>query len=248
MDLRLRDKTALVTGASGGIGGATARLLAAEGADVVVCYHQNHAGAARTAERVQAAGRAAWLCGMDVADSQAVNSGIAGLPAEARCLDIVILCAGEAPVDDFEKVTPEGWRRTVDLNLNGAFHVLHAVQPLLVDGAAIVTVASVAGSTGVPHQAPYAAAKAGLINLTKSAARALAPRVRVNCVAPGMTLTEMGQRTATGLPADYARQKLLVQRFAEPDEIARCIVFLASPAASFVTGATWDVNGGRDLR
>ena len=126
--------------------------------------------------------------------------------------------------------------------------MLQAARPLLRAGASVVMVASVAGQTGVPHHAHYAAAKAGLINLTKSAARALAPAVRVNCVAPGMTLTGMGRLTATALPADYARKNLLAGRFAEPEEIARLIVFVASPLAGFMTGATLDINGGRLLR
>ena len=161
---------------------------------------------------------------------------------------MLIHCAGEAPVGSLRELTCAEWNRVVDVNLNGAFNVLHAAQSLLREGGSVVMVASVAAETGVPHQAHYAAAKAGLVNLTKSAARELAPAIRVNCVAPGMTLTEMGRQTATGLPPDYAKTKLLLQRFAEPEEIARCIVFLASPASSFITGATLDVNGGRYLR
>ena len=146
------------------------------------------------------------------------------------------------------ELTPEEWARVIAVNLSGPFHVLQAARPLLLPGSAVVTVASVAGQTGVPHHAHYAAAKAGLINLTKSAARALAPHVRVNCVAPGMTLTEMGRLTATALPADYAQKNLLTGRFAQPDEIARVIAFVASPVAGFMTGATIDINGGRLLR
>ena len=126
--------------------------------------------------------------------------------------------------------------------------MLQALTPLMRDGSAVVTVASVSAQTGVAHQAHYAAAKAGLVNLTKSAARALAPRVRVNCIAPGVTLTPMGQETIDELEPDYARNKMLLGRFAEPEEIARVIVFLTSPANSFMTGATVDVNGGRELR
>jgi 3-oxoacyl-[acyl-carrier protein] reductase len=111
-----------------------------------------------------------------------------------------------------------------------------------------VTVSSVAGHTGAAHHAHYAAAKAGVVNLTKSAAKALAPRIRVNCVAPGLTLTEMGSQAIGEQDSDYLKRKLLAQRMALPEEIARCIVFLASPAASFIYGATLDVNGGRDLR
>ena len=109
-------------------------------------------------------------------------------------------------------------------------------------------VSSVAAHTGTPHHMHYAAAKAGLNNLTKSLARALGPKIRVNCVAPGITLTEMGVDTIQSLPENYAEEKLLVERFATPEEIARCIVFVASPVAGFMTGATIDINGGRDLR
>jgi 3-oxoacyl-[acyl-carrier protein] reductase len=108
-------------------------------------------------------------------------------------------------------------------------------------------VASVAAETGAPHHAHYAAAKAGIVNLTKSAARDLAPNIRVNCVSPGLTRSTMGNMTVAGT-ADNLVAKLLTGRIAEPEEIARVIVFLASPAASFVYGATFDVNGGRDLR
>jgi 3-oxoacyl-[acyl-carrier protein] reductase len=223
-------------------------MLAAEGAEVIVGFNRNTAGAEKTATAIRDRGRRAWLCQMDVTNPDAVQKAINGLPHEARRLDMLIHCAGEAPVGNLSELTCDEWKRVVDVNLNGAFNVLHAAQSLLGEGGSVVMVASVAAQTGVPHQAHYAAAKAGLVNLTKSAARELAPAIRVNCVAPGMTLTEMGRQTATGLPPDYAKTKLLLERFAEPEEIARCIVFLASPAASFITGATLDVNGGRYLR
>lgn len=248
MDLGLSGKTALVTGASSGIGAATAQLLAEEGTNVIVSYHSNEAGAARTADAIRDLEREAWLCQMDMTQDKEVEKAIAALPDDARPLDVLVLCAGEATSMPFGELTPAEWKRIVDVNLNGTFNVLHTARHLLSDNAAVVIVASVAAHTGVPHHAHYAAAKAGLVNLTKSAARALAPKVRVNCVAPGMTLTEMGQQTAASLPPDYAEKKLLVGRFAEPREIAQSIVFLASDASQFVTGATLDVNGGRDLR
>lgn len=248
MDLHLTDKIALVTGASRGIGAATAKVLAEEGADVVVGYHANAQGAEETAESVRDVGRQAWCLGMDVADSDSVTEAFGRLKGEIDRIDLLILCSGESTVTPFEETTPDEWDHIVDVNLNGPFYVLQAATELFSDGASVVTVASVAGHTGVPHHAHYAAAKAGLINLTKSAARALAPRVRVNCVAPGMTLTEMGRQSATALPEDYARTKLLTHRFAEPDEIARVIAFVASPVAGFMTGSTIDINGGRVLR
>jgi len=248
MDLGLSDKVALVTGASSGIGAATAQLLAEEGADVVVCYRQSAEGASRIVRDVEDLGRRAWLCQMDISDANDVSSAMARLRVEVGKLDVLVLCAGHNIVTPLDKLTSDEWDHIINVNLNGPFYVLQAALPMLRSGASVVTVASVAAHTGAPHHAHYAAAKAGLVNLTKSAARALAPRVRVNCVAPGITLTPMGQETVDNLPSDYARTRLLAQRFAVPEEIARCIVFLASPAASFIIGATIDINGGRELR
>jgi 3-oxoacyl-[acyl-carrier protein] reductase len=248
MNLELQNKIALVTGASSGIGAATAHILAEEGADVIVSYGKDQDGARQTADIVKSKGRRAWLCQMDVGDAQNVADAVNRLHTEVNDLDILILCAGQNIVTPFAQVTPEEWNQVINVNLNGVFYVLQAVTPLLSNGAAVVIVSSVAAHTGAPHHAHYAAAKAGLVNLTKSAARALAPRVRVNCVAPGIALTKMGQEAIASLPPDYARQKILVQRFATPEEIARSIVFVASPVASFMTGATIDINGGRELR
>ena len=248
MDLDLRNKTVFITGASSGIGAATARLFAAEGAGVVVSYGKNEAGAQDTASAIEQAGRRAWLCPMDVSDPASVSTAVKGLPAEITGLDALVLCAGLSLHNELEQITPEEWNRVLSVNLSGTFYVLQALTPLLRDGSAVVIVSSVSAQTGVSHQAHYAAAKAGLVNLTKSAARSLAPRVRVNCITPGITLTPMGQDTVDAVDKDYAKNKMLLQRFATPEEIARCIVFLASPANSFMTGATVDVNGGRDLR
>lgn len=248
VDLRLADKTALVTGASSGIGAATACLLAAEGADVVVAYWHDVDGARRTADRILERGRQAWLIQMDVADPESVAGGVTRMRDTVEGLDAAALCSGVNAITPFEALTAAEWDQVVRVNLNGTFHVLHAVVPLLRDGASVVTVASVAANTGAPHHAHYAAAKAGVIGLTKSVARALAPRVRVNCVSPGLTQTPMGELTLAGLPAGYSESRLLAGRVAAPDEIASCIAFLASPASSFVYGACLDVNGGRDLR
>jgi 3-oxoacyl-[acyl-carrier protein] reductase len=197
---------------------------------------------------VRARGRVAHVLRMDVGEAEQVAGAIAELQHSVAGLDVAVLCAGMNIITPFEQLTPAEWDQIVQVNLNGTFYVLHAIGPLLRDGAAVVTVASVAGNTGAPHHAHYAAAKAGVVGLTKSAARALAPRVRVNCVSPGLTLTPMGELTLQGLAEGYAASRLLSARVATPNEIARCIVFLASPASSFVYGACLDVNGGRDLR
>jgi len=178
MDLGLRDTVALVTGASSGIGAATARILAEEGADVVVCYGRDEAGATATAESVRATGRRAWTYGFDISSSAAIGRETGGL-------DVLVLCSGQNIVTQLADLASSEWDQIIAVNLNGPFYVLNAATPLLRDGGAVVTVASVAAQTGAPHHAHYAAAKAGLVNLTKSAARALGPRVRVNCVSPG---------------------------------------------------------------
>jgi 3-oxoacyl-[acyl-carrier protein] reductase len=248
MDLGLAGKTAFVTGGSSGIGAAAARIFAEEGADVVVSYHQDQVGAEQPVKDIQAIGRQAWLCQMDMTDPQSIAKAVEQLRFAVTGLDCVALCAGLNIITPVDKITPEEWNRVMAVNLYGPFFVIQALLPYLCDPAAIVTVASVAAHTGNPNHAHYAAAKAGLVNLTKSLARSLAPVVRVNCVAPGITLTPMGRETAEALAPDYAQKKLLLQRFATPEEIARWVVLVASPLSGFMTGATIEINGGRDLR
>jgi 3-oxoacyl-[acyl-carrier protein] reductase len=248
MDLGLGGKVVFITGGSSGIGQAAARIFAEEGADVVISYGNNQSGAETTARMVRERGRRAWTLPMDLRKTDEISQAIRNLPEEIDGLDGLVLCAGLSQHSDFDEITPEEWGRVLDVNLTGAFFVLQGLTSLLREGAAVVMVSSVSAQTGVAHQAHYAAAKAGLVNLTKSAARALAPRVRVNCVTPGVTMTPMGQDTIDALDKDYAKNKMLLQRFATPEEIARAIVFLASPTNSFMTGATVDVNGGRELR
>jgi 3-oxoacyl-[acyl-carrier protein] reductase len=248
MDLGLRDRVALVTGASGGIGSATARLLAAEGADVVIAYGRSADAAGRVAADVRTAGRRAWCAAMDVRDAASVERAIREVGAATGGLDVVVCNAGHNVVTPLDALEPAEWDAVVQANLNGTFYLLRAVRGLLRPGASVVTVASVAAHTGARQHAHYAAAKAGIVNLTRSVARDLAPAVRVNCVAPGLTRTPMGTATIADRGEEDATAKLLARRLATPEEIARVIVFVASPAASFIYGATIDVNGGRELR
>jgi 3-oxoacyl-[acyl-carrier protein] reductase len=121
---------------------------------------------------------------MDVSDPGSVSAAVRQLSSEIQGLDALVLCAGLSLHTEFKDITPDEWNCVIAVNLNGAFYTLQTLTPLLRDGGAVVMVSSVSAQTGVAHQAHYAAAKAGLVNLTKSAARALAPYKRVNCVTP----------------------------------------------------------------
>lgn len=247
MDLQLKGKNVLIAGGSRGIGESCARIAAAEGANVAITYSSSSSRAESLAAELRVS-TDCFSLHMNLGDTATIASSIESLRKRWHHIDALIICAGYNKVTPFPEISEAEWRLVMDINLNGPYFLLSACANFFGDGAAAVLVSSVAGHTGAPHHAHYAAAKAGLINLTKSAARELAPRVRVNCVAPGITLTEMGRDTASNLAPDYARTKLLAGRFAEPDEIARTIIFMASPASSFIYGATIDINGGRDLR
>lgn len=248
MDLGLKNKIVFVTGASKGIGAATAKVFAEEGSHVIIGYGKDEEGAKLVAKYVKDAGRNAWMCSFDIANSESVVSAISQLADIVPKIDIVVLNAGVNMVTPFTEVSFEEWDKVINVNLNGTFYVLKSVLPLLGEGSSVVIVASVAAHTGVPHHPHYAAAKAGLVNLTKSAARALSPGIRVNCVAPGITVTDMGNEASSAQSDDYTRTKLLSHRYALPEEIAKSIVYMASPVAGFIYGSTLDINGGRNLR
>jgi 3-oxoacyl-[acyl-carrier protein] reductase len=245
MDLELTGRTALVMGGSSGIGAATAEVLAEEGCDVAVTYRRSVGGAQRTAARVRELARRAWVLPLDLRSPDSVTRAAEELSASVGPLGVVVVSAGHNVITPFERIGAPEWREVIEVNLTGAFLAVQAIAPLIRPGGAIVTVASVAAHTGAPHHMHYAAAKAGLVNLTRSLARELAPDIRVNCVAPGITLTRMGQDTADSLAADYATTSLLLQRFAQPRRIAQTIAVVASPVAEYMTGATIDVNSGR---
>jgi 3-oxoacyl-[acyl-carrier protein] reductase len=248
MDLELDGCTAAVIGGSSGIGAAVAGVLAAEGCNVAVTYRSSRQGAEQVAADVRAHGRHAWVVPLELGRPESATEASNALSAQVGGLDAVVLCAGHNLITPFGRITADEWNTVIQVNLSGAFFTLQAMAPMIRHGGAIVTVGSVAAHTGAPHHMHYAAAKAGLVNLTKSLARELAPHVRVNCVAPGITLTPMGQDTIANLPDDYAATSLLLQRFATSRRVAQTIALVASPITEYVTGATIDVNSGRFLR
>jgi 3-oxoacyl-[acyl-carrier protein] reductase len=248
MNLGLKGKKVFITGASSGIGAATAVCFAEEGCEVIIGYHHNFQAAQVILEQIRERGGNGNLCPVNIANRDSIRKAAAEIGKAHGKIDVLVSNAGKNIVTPLRKVSHEQWEEIIAINLNGPFYLLQESIPFLKEGGSIVFVSSVAGETGAPYHPHYAAAKAGIINLTKSAARELAPAIRVNCVAPGITITPMGKATLSGLDPHYAEHKLLSKRFAEPREIAKTIVFLASPAASFIYGATVDINGGRELR
>ncbi len=242
----MRGRVALVTGASRGIGRACAISLAADGHRVGVCFGHDEDGAAETCAAVAAAGGEALAVRADVVDPAAVDAAF-GLVEEAfGRVEVVVANAGITRDGLFLRMDDEAWGAVLRTNLDGAFHAIRRAAPGMLRArfGRIVAVGSVAGLSGSAGQANYAAAKAGLIGLTRAVARELASRnVTANVVAPGPITTAM-----TDALSDDRRQAMTslvpLGRFGTAEEVAAVVAFLCSDAAGYVTGAVVPVDGG----
>ena len=243
-------KTALVTGASRGIGRAIAVELARGGARLALNYAGNQAAAEEALRLVREAGSPeARLFQFDVADPIAVGKAVDEVVSTMGGLHILVNNAGIALDQLVMRIKDDDWQRQLDVNLSGAFHLIRAAtRPMMkARGGSIVNLTSVVGEMGNAGQAAYAATKAGLIGLTKSVARELASRnVRVNAVAPGYIDTDM----TASLPAD-AKQKMAemipLGRLGSVEDVAAAVAWLCSDQASYVTGEVLRVNGGMHM-
>jgi 3-oxoacyl-[acyl-carrier protein] reductase len=236
-------KVVLVTGGSRGIGRACAVAFGKAGATVVLTYAGNEVAAA---EAVAASGPNARSMKFDVSDTAACAAAVDEVVKGAGRLDVLVNNAGVAIDGLAVRIKDDDWDRMLDTNLKGAFALCRAAaRPMMKQrSGAIVNLTSVVGEMGNVGQAAYAASKAGLIGLTKSLARELASRnIRVNAVSPGFIDTDMTSGLNAELKAKMT-EAIPLGRLGTADEVARAVLFLASDAASYVTGEVLKVNGG----
>jgi 3-oxoacyl-[acyl-carrier protein] reductase len=242
----LSGKVALVTGASRGIGAEVARSLASAGASVGVNFAGSTAAADGVVAEIVASGGRAVALQADVSDPQACVSLVERTIAELGGLDIVVNNAGITRDGLVVRMSDDDWNDVIRTNLTGVFNVSRAATRHLMKqrSGAIVNVTSVVGLVGNAGQANYSAAKAGVIGLTKSLARELAPRgVRVNAVAPGFIETDMTASLSEHIRA-AASSQIALGSFGTPADVARAVAFLASDDASYITGQTLAIDGG----
>ncbi len=244
--MKLQNKIALVTGAGTGTGKAIALQLAQEGADVVVNYAHSEREAMNVADQVRAMGRSALAVRADVSNASEVRAMVDKVLADLRRVDILVNNAGITIRAQLWELTEDKWDRVVDVDLKGTFLCSKAISEVMVreGGGRIVNIASIRALQGSDSSMHYAAAKAGVIALTKSLARELAPLVRVNAVAPGYIESQLHAAMSP-----EARRKVIestpLQRFGRPEDVAKAVLFFAGDDSDFVTGQTLVVDGGR---
>jgi NAD(P)-dependent dehydrogenase (short-subunit alcohol dehydrogenase family) len=262
MPMRLKEKVAIVTGSASGIGKAIAQRFASEGAFVIIA-DKNEGAIPPVVDEIKAAGGSAAGLAVDVADRGQVHAFMTKVVAAYGRVDILVNNAGITRYRPFLTISDEDWNLVLDVDLKGVFYCAQAAAPQMIRQAygKIVNISSALGTGTTPHNtagspagsSAYASAKAGVIQLTKTLARELGPHgINVNCVAPGTFVTPLTGATRT--PAEVAEhiahrtKTVVLNRLGTLEELANAVLFLASEEASYITGHTLYVDGGRTDR
>ena len=242
---RLKGKVAIITGASRGIGRATALALAMEGANVVVNYAKSSGAAVEVVAEIVAAGGSGMALQADVSKAEEVDTLVKEVMEKWSRIDILVNNAGITRDNLLLRMKPDDWQSVIDLNLTGVFLCTRAVSKIMLKqkSGRIINVASVSGQMGIPGQANYSAAKAGVIGFTKTVAKELANRgITANLVAPGFIATDMTKDLKN---SEEIIKLIPLGRYGKPEEVAGMIRFLAADdAASYITGQAFNVDGG----
>ncbi|WP_141431217.1 3-oxoacyl-[acyl-carrier-protein] reductase [Bacillus sp. 03113] len=244
--MRLEGKTALVTGASRGIGKEIALELARQGADVAVNYAGSEASALQVVEEIKGLGRNAFAVQCDVSNSDSVSNMVKETIDTFGKLDILVNNAGITKDNLLMRMKEEEWDQVININLKGVFLCTKAVtrQMMKQRSGRIINISSIVGVSGNAGQANYVAAKAGVIGLSKTSAKELASRgITVNAVAPGFITTDMTDKLTDELKAEMLKQ-IPLARLGDPADIAQAVVFLASDESRYMTGQTLNIDGG----
>jgi NAD(P)-dependent dehydrogenase (short-subunit alcohol dehydrogenase family) len=246
---KLQGRAALITGADSGIGRAVAIAFAREGADMLISYLDEHEDAKETAHWVEKAGRRAVLMAGDVADQAHCRALVDRAVREFGRLDILVNNAAmQRTHKDLSEITAEEWDRTFRTNIHSQFYLCQAAVPHMKPGSTIVNTTSINAKTPSPQLLAYAATKGAIANFTAGLAQMLAGKgIRVNCVAPGPIWTPLIPSTMPGEKVQSFGENVPLGRPGQPAELAPAYVLLASPEASYITGAMIPVTGGRPM-
>jgi 3-oxoacyl-[acyl-carrier protein] reductase len=243
--MRLKNKIALITGSSSGIGEAIAKGFAREGATCVITYNTRRQAAETVASSI-----GAELClELEVADRASVKRVMRSIESKYGRLDILVNNAGINRTADFDKQTEEDWNEVLNINLSGPFRCIQESLKLLRKGSKIINVGSLSAEYGGPRTPSYACAKMGLTALTHNVARFLGDKdICVNTLSPGVVGNEFTEKTMDPSVKEKALSLMLIKRFAEVDEMVGAAIFLASEDSNYMTAQTLSINGGAWVR